>query len=246
MSLGNDEEMRLRTRIDVLDGDEAAAFRTCSPSRRWQKRQSTTRRSSSVTPEARARTKLADGHHLVEQPRRVVVAVPARADRRARRPRRRPSTATGAHASCESARSWADGASSPLAERCPRRRSPCPAAASTERHAPSSRRPGQTRRVCSERTLVLGGKPTITSVVRLKSAAAPVGAVRRGGVAAAHRAQHAVVARLERDVQVGRNRRRLPQRAHRLFVDVVHLDRREPQSPEPGRRPASRTSRGRV
>ena len=56
--------------------------------------------------------------------------------------------------------------------------------------------------------------------------AAEVG-VRR--VAAAHRAQDAVVAGLERDVQVLRSGRRLAQRGDERVVHVVDLDRAEPQ-----------------
>ena len=48
-------------------------------------------------------------------------------------------------------------------------------------------------------------------------------------VAARHRAEHAVVARLERHVQVRAYDRRLAERGDELVVDVVDLDRGEPE-----------------
>ena len=56
------------------------------------------------------------------------------------------------------------------------------------------------------------------------------------GVAAAHRAQHRVIAGLERDMQVTARDRRLTERADELVVDVVDLDRGEAQPLEPGGR----------
>src|SRR4029450_13119901 len=53
-----------------------------------------------------------------------------------------------------------------------------------------------------------------------------------GRVAASHRAQHTVVAGLERDVQMTRNIRSLAKRGHKSVVDVVDLDRRETQTVE--------------
>ena len=50
----------------------------------------------------------------------------------------------------------------------------------------------------------------------------------RGRVAAAHRAQHAVVARLQRHVQVPGDGGRLAERSDEGVVDVVDLDRAEP------------------
>ena len=94
------------------------------------------------------------------------------------------------------------------------------------------------RRACARtRRSSSAGKPTITSrrqvevVERLEPAQ-----IRRGRVAARHRAQDAVVARLQRDVQVPRDGRRLAQRGDELAVDVVDLDRGEAQAREPGRR----------
>ena len=60
--------------------------------------------------------------------------------------------------------------------------------------------------------------------------------VRRGRVPAPHRAQHAVVPRLERDVQVPRDRRGLPQRSDQPVVDVVDLDRAQAQAVQAGDR----------
>ena len=48
-------------------------------------------------------------------------------------------------------------------------------------------------------------------------------------VAASHRAQHVVVARLQRDVEVPRDDGGLAHRRDQVGGDVVHLDRREPQ-----------------
>jgi hypothetical protein len=60
--------------------------------------------------------------------------------------------------------------------------------------------------------------------------------VGRGRVPASHDAQHAIIARLQRHVQVPGDGRSLPQRAHELIVHVVDLDRRQAQTLEPGRR----------
>ena len=78
----------------------------------------------------------------------------------------------------------------------------------------------------------------MTSLVRLNSSRSGSSRRRyvRDGVAAAHRAQDAVVARLERHVQVAARGGRLAQRADELVVDVVDLDRREAEPLEPGRR----------
>ena len=64
-------------------------------------------------------------------------------------------------------------------------------------------------------------------------------------VAAAHRPQDGVVARLERDVQVATDRRRLAQGGDEVVVDVVDLDRGEAEPRQPRTAPASRTRRGR-
>ncbi len=48
-------------------------------------------------------------------------------------------------------------------------------------------------------------------------------------VAPPHRAQHSVVARLERNMEVLRRRRGLPQRRDQRRIDVVDLDRAQPQ-----------------
>ena len=78
----------------------------------------------------------------------------------------------------------------------------------------------------------------MTSLVRLKSSRSGSSRRRyvRDGVAAAHRAQDVVVARLERHVQVAARGRRLAQRADELVVDVVDLDRGEAEPLEAGRR----------
>ena len=61
-------------------------------------------------------------------------------------------------------------------------------------------------------------------------------------VAAPHRPQHAVVARLHRHVQVARHAR-VRHRVEERVRHVVHLDRREPHPLDPARRPAAATSR---
>ena len=60
--------------------------------------------------------------------------------------------------------------------------------------------------------------------------------VGRGRVAPTHCAQHPVVARLQRNVQVPGDGRCLPQRPHELFAHVVDLDRRQAQTLEARRR----------
>ena len=60
--------------------------------------------------------------------------------------------------------------------------------------------------------------------------------VGRGRVAPTHGAQHAVVARLQRNVQVPGDGRRLPQRSHELVAHVVDLDRRQAQTLQTRRR----------
>ena len=70
----------------------------------------------------------------------------------------------------------------------------------------------------------------MTSVVRwIPSSRSSLRANAADGVAPAHRPQDAVVAGLERDVEVRRHGRRLPERRGQLVVDVVHLDRGEPE-----------------
>ena len=89
-----------------------------------------------------------------------------------------------------------------------------------------------------ERGVVLGREADdhVAREVELAGERLEPAQVRRGRVAAAHRAQDAVVAGLERHVQVPADGRRLAQRGDELVVDVVDLDRAEPQPLEPGRR----------
>ena len=93
------------------------------------------------------------------------------------------------------------------------------------------------RQRAAKRALVLGGEADdhVGRQVEVAERLEPP-QVRGGVVAAAHRAQHAVVAGLQRHVQVARDRRRLAQRGDELVVDVVDLDRREPQAGEPRHR----------
>ena len=70
----------------------------------------------------------------------------------------------------------------------------------------------------------------MTSAVRLKSLErGELREVVRRRVAATHRAEHAVVARLERHVEMARRGRRLAERRDEVAAEVVHLDRRKPQ-----------------
>ena len=89
-----------------------------------------------------------------------------------------------------------------------------------------------------ERGVVLGREADdhVAREVELAGERLEPAQVRVDGVAAPHRAQDAVVAGLERDVQVARDGRRLAQRGDERVVDVVDLDRAEPQPLEPGRR----------
>ena len=79
-----------------------------------------------------------------------------------------------------------------------------------------------------ERGLVLGREPDddVGRQVEVGQRLEPA-QVGLCGVAAAHRAQHAVVARLQRNVQVPGHERSLTEGAHQLGVDVVDLDRRQ-------------------
>ena len=96
-------------------------------------------------------------------------------------------------------------------------------------HLGQPRRPHRLERAL-EREVVLGGKADDhvggEVEVRQRLELPQVGLDR---VAARHRLQHAVVARLERHVQVRPDDRRLAQRGDELVVDVVDLDRGEPQ-----------------
>ena len=80
------------------------------------------------------------------------------------------------------------------------------------------------------------GKPTITSLVRLNSRGQRLEASqeRGDGVAAAHRVEDAVVAALQRHVEVPARDRRLAQRGDERVAHVVDLDRAEPEPGEPG------------
>ena len=159
-----------------------------------------------------------------------------------RRPRR-PTFVAPARAGTRPARAHAAARSRSLltcAAPCRPPRSPSRVAVSTGRRAPSRSPAASTtssvRREGARRPRP--GSRRSRRVVRLKS---PAAATRRRYVAAVvasrHRAQHAVVAGLERHVQMPR--RPSASRAARrrsAFGQVVDLDRREPQPREPGRR----------
>src|SRR5262249_9208400 len=57
-----------------------------------------------------------------------------------------------------------------------------------------------------------------------------------GRVPPPHRTQHAVVARLQRHMEVPGDGGRLTKRTRELVVDVVDLDRGQPETPEPAHR----------
>ena len=184
-------------------------------------------------------------HELADRRRRRATASSRRRSRgpggrRARRPRadlRAPARAGTPRATARAAARCAP--SSPPAAPC---RSPavaCPGAASTGRRAPSSA-PARstTRSVFANARSSSPGKPTITSVVRLKSverARAGAGTWRpcsAGPSRAGRRRRRTGAGRAGGATTVGVSRS-----AHELARrHVVDLDRGEPQPREPGRR----------
>ena len=166
----------------------------------------------------------AHAHELADRARRRATASSrrrsrGRGGRRARRPRARASSRQRRrHASCES------GAQARAALLLHLRRHRVvgggrrsgPRRVREDVHLRRARPSPTTRSVARERRLVLGREADDhvgrQVEVRERRQTPQVG---RRGVAAAHRAQHAVVARLERDVQVPRDGRRLAQRARR-------------------------------
>ena len=196
---------------------------------------------SSDTDAPRTRTSSPTGVARVDQPRRIVVAVArGRGGRRARRRRGRPSSCQRArHASCDAARRRAPrsffsagGTGSSSAVTVPGRGEygkTCTFVSPAARIVSS---------VVANAPLVLGGEADdhVARQVELLLQRRQPPQVRGDRVAPAHRTQHAVVARLQRDVQMAAHRRRLAQRRDQRVVDVVDLDRREAQALEPGRR----------
>ena len=116
------------------------------------------------------------------------------------------------------------------------RRRPGPRRVREDMHLRHTRRGEHTARLL-ERPLVLGRKADDhvgrQVEVRERLEAPEVG---RGRVAATHRAQHTVVARLQRNVQMPGDGRRLPQRTHELVAHMVDLDRRQAQTLQARRR----------
>ena len=101
--------------------------------------------------------------------------------------------------------------------------------------------------VLRERALVLGREADDHVARQVELACERLETAEVGGdrVAAAHRAQHAVVARLERDVQVPRDGRRLAERGDEVsstWLISIELSR---SRSSPGVAPTSRTRRGR-
>ena len=189
-----------------------------------------------TTPTAARRRSCAD--LAVEEPRRVVVAVaaPRPVDEHAIgradfvRQRRRES-------SSESARSRALRSFFTRAAPCPPPPSPCRDAASTGRRGRAEPGTLDHRERALEGSLVLarepdddvGGEVEVGERLELRE-------VLRRRVASPHRAQDAVVSRLQRDVEMARRRSRLAQRRDEVVAEVVHLDRREAQALDPGQR----------
>ena len=185
---------------------------------------------SFVTLVARARTSCPTGAAALEEPRRIVVAVaPARAideHRVLRSELRAPATLAGG------LRRRAKPGAAVLLDRRRNRvvgRSlrPGPRRVREDVHLGDAGGLDEPKRV-RERGLVLGRKPDddVGRQVEVGEWLEPAQVGLRG-VAAAHRAQHAVVARLERHMQVAGHERSLTEGAHQLGVDVVDLDRRQ-------------------
>ena len=163
----------------------------------------------------------------------------APAGRRARDRSCRPSTpSAGARARRRAHAAWRFAPSSPLRAPCPPRRSPCPGRGEygkTWRRVSPAR--STTPSVRAKAPSSSPGKPTMTSAVRLKSASGSSFCdVLRRRVPAPHRAEDAVVARLQRDVEMTRRDAVSRSAATSSWREVVHLDRREPQALDPRQR----------
>ena len=99
-----------------------------------------------------------------------------------------------------------------------------------------------------ERALVLVGEADddVARQVELVRERRKATEVCRRGVAAAHRAEHVVVARLQRHVEVAGDGRRLAQRGDQRLVHMVDLNRRESQALESRRRPDGADEAGEI
>ena len=205
---------------------------------------------SSETPDrACACTNVPDAR--VDEPGRVVVARSrGPADRRGRGPSCRPSAAQrraaerrprGARSRAPRSRFTAAGTLSSAAVRVPGRGEygkTCTFVIPSRSH--ERERP-------LEGGLVLGREADdhVGRQVEVPSSGLEPAHELRDRVAPAHRSQHPVVARLQRHVEVRRDGRRLAQRRDQLVVDVVDLDRGEPQAlaARRSRRPRGRAAR---
>ena len=242
MALGNDEQMRVGARVDVRDRDEAVALPDVV-ALRIELAEEAVRRHRRSPPPRRRRHARARARQPEPSRRRATAnsrrRIRARGGRRALRRSRRASSASARgkprasrRAAARCGASWPTaGTGSSAAVAVPGRGEygkTCtfvtPAAASTRRVRSNA---------CSSSVGKaddhVGGQVEVRE--RLE---APE--VRRGRVAPTHRAQHAVVARLQRHVQVPGDGRRLPQRSHELVVHVVDLDRGEAETLQARRR----------
>ena len=251
MPLGDDEQVRVGALGDVADRDEArrrvdVVALAVRAGRRGSRQAA--RIPSSVTA-ARAHA-----DELADAARRRATASSrrrsrGRAGRRARRPRaelRAPARAARVPRERSRRRALRSFFTCGGTGSSRRRRRAGPRRVREDVHL---RDPGARRRprACARtQRSSSAGKPTITSVVRLKSASGSSRRrIRRRRVAPRHRAQHAVVARLERDVQVRarRSASRAARRRARSSTWLTSIDERRRRA-SPGVAPASRTRRG--
>ena len=245
--------MRLGLRVDVADRDEAVAL-----PRRGRPRARAGRRGSQTTPTMPSSvTRARPGAHELAD-RRVRRRARASSRRRSRGPGRSTSTASSEPTFAAPAaqaglvRRGAQPGAALLLDRarnaCPRPPSSCPGRGEYGKTCtfviPAR---ATTSSVRSNAASSSPGKPTITSVVRLKSVSGPTPAqVRRrpcsaGPSRAGRRRRPTGAARAgARD-----DGRRLAQRRDELVVDVVDLDRgqAQPREARASRRPRGRGAR---
>ena len=218
--LGYDEQVRRRLRVDVADGDEAFGRRDVIALRgRACRRGSRQAATDPLLGHGCAANADELPNRGVDEPRRVVVAVAAAGtvdeDDVVAADLRRPARAAGLVR--ERAQARAALALHRRRHRVVALGRPCRAGASREDvqlRQPASR---ATRTVFSNASSSSVGKADddVAREVELLLQRREPAEERRRGVAPPHRAQHAVVARLQRHVQVPAHRRRLHERGRR-------------------------------
>ena len=180
----DDEQVYVRLRVDVLDGNEPVGL-----VRRGRPRGRACRRGSQTTPTIPSSVTPAGAPARASRPGpgRGRATASSRRRSRGRDGRRGPCPLPSfarqrrSQACCEAAREARAALLLDRAGRCRRRRCVCRAAASTGRRAPSSVQRRRRRSVFANACSSSPGKPTMASVVRLKSAS---GSSRRRYVAA--------------------------------------------------------------